>query len=151
MTKRIACSLAVLAVGSVLLGCGGNGDTDKFKQAYKADRQTLREIGRDIGSTIQGATGDSTSVLATKFSSLAGRTETLLELLRKLKPPSKVKDDFTALTSALDKGQGDLLAISAALVINDAKAAGAATRALVADSPVITRSADAVLSKLHIK
>jgi hypothetical protein len=151
MTRRFAYSLALLAVGALLVGCGGSGDTDKFKKDYKADRQTLREIGNDIGSAISNAPNDSASALAAKFRSLASRTQTLLNSLRKLKPPGKVKSDFNALSSALSKGRRDLSAIASAATSNDANAAGAATRALITDSPAITRSADAVLSKLKIK
>jgi hypothetical protein len=151
MTRRFACSLAALAVGAALVGCGGSGDTDKFKRAYKADRQTLRQIGNDIGSAISNAPTGSASALATKFRSLASRTKTLLGSLRKLKPPGKVKTDFTALTSALARGQRDLSAIASAATANDANGAGNATRALIADSTAITRSANAVVSKLNIK
>ncbi|MDX6668103.1 MAG: hypothetical protein QOK04_1483, partial [Solirubrobacteraceae bacterium] len=102
MTRRFACSLAVLAVGTALVGCGGgSGDMGKFKKAYKADRQTLRQIGNDIGSAISNAPAGSTSALATNLSSLADRTQKLLDSLRKLQPPANVKSDFGALTVAL--------------------------------------------------
>ena len=152
MTRRVACCSAVLAVSALLLGCGGgSGDTDRFKQDYKTDRQTLRQIGNDIGSAISNAPNESASALAAKLTSLANRTRALLRSLRRLEPPDKVKSDFNTLTSTLAKAQHDLSGIAAALRTNDANAATAATRALATDSPAITRSADAVLSKLNVK
>src|SRR2546426_221256 len=105
MTRRLACSLAVLAVGALLIGgCGGSSDTEKFKQDYKAIRQELRAIGKDIGAAIQGASGQTDAALAQTFNSIAARTQTVLDRLRKLKPPDSVKSDFDNLKAALDKG-----------------------------------------------
>jgi hypothetical protein len=152
MTRRFACSVALLAVVALLVGCGGGSDDNgKFKKAYKADRQTLRQIGNDIGLAISNAPAGSTSALATKFSSLADRTQKLLDSLRKLKPPANVTSDFGALTSALADGKHALSTLASAVKANDATAVTGASQALAKASPVITRSADAVLSKLNVK
>jgi hypothetical protein len=152
MTRRCACSLAVLTVGLLLFGgCGGGSkkSTD-FKQDYATLRQQLKGVGNDLGTALRGASapGQTDLTLAKTFDSVADKTQAVLDRLRKLKPTAKVKSDYDQLESALAKAQQDIKSLASGLKAHDVSAARSTTQALLKDSPAVTKYADAITAKL---
>jgi uncharacterized phage infection (PIP) family protein YhgE len=151
MTRRFACSLAVLSVGLLLVGgCGGSSDSKNFTKDYRTLRKDLKGVGNELATALRGASapGQTDLTLAKTFDSLADKTQAVLDRLRKLKPPDKLKSDYDQLTSALAKAQKDVKGLASGLKAHDVSAARSTTQALLRDSPAVTKHADAIEAKL---
>jgi hypothetical protein len=147
LNKRKA-SLAATLLTVVVVGCGASGSTPSlstFKQAFAASKAQVRQLGADLGATLQRAATTTDAQLAAEFDQLANRAKTQAAGLRKLDPPAKFKAELSQFSSSLDSVATDLGRIAGAADAHNVKRARAATATLITDAAKV-RTADNVLT-----
>lgn len=143
MRSRIATLVALLALALVAPGCGKDqGFIDDYNKATKP----LTELNRDIGGTVNGATGASNGKISKQFAGLAQRADKVNRDLAKLDPPDDAKGPFAQLRAALRKGTADLRGASQAADESNTRDFASATAALAKHGAEITK-AEADLKK----
>lgn len=149
MPRTIAVLLTAILAALALGACGGDdgGDastttaaatptTADFRTQYAPVSTEIRELGVDVGAAVEAAKAKTDAQLQAQFSELAERTSTAAAHLAATVPPAdaKIKAARLKLIAGVKQGASDLAAISAAASLSDAKAARAATVALVEHS-----------------
>lgn len=154
MRSTLISRAAVPAVAALLLaaglfaGCGSDDDgsttaastpattvsVTEAAAAYAPIRAEVLAIGRDIGTTVTGATGETDAALATQFSDLAERTEAAVARLEALEVPADLDTALDDLREALQTGADDLRDIAEAARAHEPQAAREAVQRLVSDS-----------------
>lgn len=148
-------SLLIVTVIAVLVaGCGGDNDATKkkdadFKEDATAAATQTSQLGKDLGSAIEGAGSTTDAQLAKTFSDLTSRARAVVAKLRALEPPDKARQKVDDLAAALSTGAKDLAAIATAVRSSDAAGARTATQTLVSDSPAIKTANDALKAELR--
>ena len=143
MRSRIATVAALLALVLLVAGCGKDQD---FIDGYNKATKPLTALNRDIGGTVNGATGASNAKISKEFAGLAGRADKVNRDLAKLDPPDDAKRPFGDLRAALKKGTDDLRAASTAADESNTRDFASATTALAKHGSEITK-AEADLKK----
>jgi len=138
-----AVAMLTLALAVPAAGCGGDDDTDQFREDYNAAVDRLSKVNTDIGQAT-GASGQSNSVIAKQFQRIADTAEETRNKLAKLDPPEDAKEEFDSLLSALDKGIDDLEAVSKAAKKSDPAAAAQAVQSLSKSGQEITAAENAL-------
>jgi hypothetical protein len=131
-------------------GCGG-GATAQFKADFSAAQGPLNRTFADVATTFTQARGKSVAEIVRSLDALDGRFRKELAPLEALKPPVTVAASFRTLTSSLDRVEGDLRAISAAVKGRDLLAAHQALGSLQSDAGAATNAAGAVAHRLNHK
>lgn len=147
MHNRTAPLTATL-LAIALAGCGGGGSgpsLSSFKHSFAASKAQFRQLGADLGATLQKAATKTDSQLAAEFDQLATRAKTQAAGLRKLDPPAKFKSELDQFSSSLDSVAIDLGRIAGAADAHNVKSARAATATLITDAAKV-RTADNVLT-----
>ena len=140
--------LAATSLAIVLAGCGGGSSgpsLSAFKRGFAASKVQFRQLGADLGASLQKATTRSNSQLAAEFDKLSARARADVTGLRKLDPPAKFKPELKQFISGLDAVGRDLARIARAADTSDVKTAKAATTALITNAATV-RTADNVLT-----
>jgi len=139
-----AVAMLTLALAVPAAGCGGDDDTDQFREDYNAAVDRLSKVNTDIGQATGGASGQSNSAIAKQFQRIADTAEETRNKLAKLDPPEDAKEEFDSLLSALDKGIDDLEAVSKAAKKSDPAAAAQAVQSLSKSGQEITAAENAL-------
>jgi hypothetical protein len=125
-TRNAALVALILVPALAVAACGGSEDND-FREGYNTAVKPLSELNSGIGSSINGAEGQSNAAIEKEFQKLADKAQQTRANLSELDPPDDAKQEFDALLAALDDGTADLNAVAKAAGSNDpAKAAEAA-------------------------
>jgi hypothetical protein len=143
LRSRIATLATLLALSLVGVGCG---EDQGFIDGYNKATKPLTELNRDIGGTVNGATGASNSKISKEFDGLAGRANNVNRDLAKLDPPDDAKGPFDDLKAALKKATADLRNASRAADESNTRDFASATAALSKHGGEIT-TAEAALKK----
>jgi uncharacterized phage infection (PIP) family protein YhgE len=133
---------ALLAVGAP--ACGGDDDSDQFRQDYNAAVDKLSKINTDIGTAAGGATKQSNKAIANEFDQIADTAEQTRSRLSDLDPPEDAKDEFDKLLSALETGVQDLRAVAKAARANSPQEANQAVKKLAQTGQQITEAENAL-------
>lgn len=146
MRSRIAIVVALLALALAALGCGKD---QGFIDDYNKATMPLTELNRDIGGTVNGATGASNSKISKEFSTLAGRADKVNRDLAKLDPPSDAQAPFDDLRAGLKKGTADLRNASRAADESNTRDFASATAALSKHGTEITKAESDLKKKVE--
>jgi uncharacterized phage infection (PIP) family protein YhgE len=133
---------ALLAVGAP--ACGGDDDSDQFREDYNAAVDKLSKINTDIGTAAGGATKQSNKTIANEFDQIADTAEQTRSRLSDLDPPEDAKDEFDKLLSALETGVQDLRAVAKAARANSPQEANQAVKKLAQTGQQITEAENAL-------
>jgi uncharacterized phage infection (PIP) family protein YhgE len=133
---------ALLAVGAP--ACGGDDDSDQFREDYNAAVDKLSKINTDIGTAAGGATKQSNKAIANEFDQIADTAEQTRSRLSDLDPPEDAKDEFDKLLSALETGVQDLRAVAKAARANSPQEANQAVKKLAQTGQQITEAENAL-------
>jgi len=133
LRRRFHVFAALLVLALPLAACGED-KAATFQKDFKPLNAKIIALGRDVASSIKGASGKSDRQIEQQFSSLSGRTAALQKDVDRLEPP----DDLAAAKKGLVDAMGDtrdaLRDISKAAGAGDPQAARGATIQLVAAS-----------------
>lgn len=151
MRARVVSGVSVLAMVAALAGCGGSNTTAAFKSGYEALRGPLNDTGTAIGSEIDQAPKQTDAQVGAAFKQLAGRFQSQLAELDRLKPPADLRADFSTLTGAAARLEADLNDVVSAAATHNASAAEKAGGAIVEDAEALKTAAAPIKSKLGIK
>jgi hypothetical protein len=146
LRSRIATLVAVVALTLVTVACGKD---QSFIDGYNKATKPLTELNRDIGGTVNGATGASNAKISKEFAGLAGRADKVNRDLAKLNPPDDAKGPFTDLRAALKKGAADLRNASRAADESNTRDFASATAALSKHGSEITKAEAALKKKVE--
>lgn len=142
--KAMALTAALTAIA--IAGCGSTAPSlGAFKSGFETDRAQFRKLGQDLEATIGDAKSKSDAQLAAELEPLATRASQQGAQLAKLKPPASYKTNLDKLITGFDAMAVDLKRIATAATQNNAQAASAATRALVADATKV-KAADIAIA-----
>jgi hypothetical protein len=146
MTRTRIASVVVLALALAVLvaGCGGDDDSDQFREDYNAAVDRLSKINTDIGSATGGGAGQSNSAIAKEFNQIADTAAKTRSELAGLDPPDDAKGEFDSLLSALDEGVDDLRAVAGAAKSNNPQEARRAVQRLAQSGQEITAAENAL-------
>lgn len=135
LTAAVNTTIATGAMLVLLAGCGGSSSSSSanFKPGYTSAMGALGTTASQIGTTIEGAAGQSDSQLETTFKSLATHWQTGTGRLDKLTAPSSVSTQFANLKGAASRVETDLNGIASAASSHSQTAAKTAAEHLVID------------------
>jgi hypothetical protein len=132
--QSIRLILPALLTAALLAGCGGGSDDDSFKKDYKSVNDQLLRLGSSVGQALQNAPQTSDAMLAGEFSGFATQLDDVRRRVDALKPPSDLKPQVDALSTAVAALSKDLRDIGHAANVHDTTKAREATQALISDS-----------------
>jgi hypothetical protein len=153
VTRKTATALATLLAAllalSLVAGCGGDSgpSKDEYAKGYKPINDEFVALGREVGTTVQTAKGQTDAALARKFSDQATQVGGLKARLEQLDPPDDYKSDHDKLVAAMGLVHADLVKISTTAGAHDAAGAKAATQKLFADSEQVRNPRRALAKK----
>jgi hypothetical protein len=133
LPRRFHVLAALLALALPLAACGED-KTATFKKEFKPLNAEILVLGREVGSSINGASGKSDRQIEQQFSSLSGKTGTLQKDVNRLEPPDDLADAKQGLVDSMGDTRDALHDISKAAGAGDPQAARRATIQLVASS-----------------
>ena len=157
MTRRTATALATILAAllalSLLAGCGGDSGPSKsdYDKDFKPINAEFLALGREVGTTVQTAKGQTDVALAQKFGEQAAQVGSLKARLDELDPPDDYKSDHDKLSAAMGVLRADLQQISTAAADHDAATAKAATQKLLVDSEQVRGPRRALAAKTGAK
>ena len=153
MKLRVLLILVALLAGSLQLGCGGDDGTSKedYAKDFKPINDEFLALGREVGTTVQTARGQTDDALAQKFREQSERVGDLKSRLEDIDPPDDYKSDHDKLLDAMGLVQADLMKISTTAAAHDAEGAKAATQKLLADSEQVRVPRRALAAKTGAK
>ena len=143
-TRTVAVAALTLALGLSIAACGGDDETDQFREDYNAAVEKLSNINQDIGQAGQGAAGRSNDEIAKEFNTIATTAEQTRTNLSELDPPGDAKDEFDRLLASLERGVHDLRAVAKAAKSGDPQRATNAVQELNESGQDITAAEDAL-------
>jgi hypothetical protein len=144
MAARCKVVFAVLALALAGAGCGGDDDSEQFREDYNAAVDRLSKINTDIGQAAGGAAGQSNRAIAEEFEGIADTAEQTRSDLAELEPPGDATDEFDRLLAALAEGVDDLKAVARAARQGDPQEASDAVRSLSRSGQEITQAENAL-------
>ncbi|MGO9821728.1 MAG: hypothetical protein ACLPTJ_13895 [Solirubrobacteraceae bacterium] len=145
-TRSRAAAIVAALSALAITACGSSAPSlTVFKSGFETDRAQFRKLGQDLEATVGGAKDKTDAQLAAELQPLAARAREQGAQLAKLKPPASYKSNLDKLVTGFDAVAVDLRRIAAAAIKNDAQAAGAATRSLVADATKV-KTADLAIA-----
>jgi hypothetical protein len=106
--RKLAGAVVVCLVAA---GCGSD-QTAAFKSAYVRASGPIESTGVDIARELEAAAHQTDAKITSEFGDLATRFDAELITLEGLKPPPGSSADFAKLTSAANRLDDDLRAIS---------------------------------------
>src|SRR5918995_268585 len=112
-TRNAALVALILVPALAVAACGESEDND-FREGYNTAVKPLSELNSGIGSSINGAEGQSNAAIRKEFQNLADKAQETRDNLSELDPPDDAKQEFDALLAALDDGTADLNAVAKA-------------------------------------
>jgi outer membrane murein-binding lipoprotein Lpp len=133
VARLVSAAAALLLAAALLAGCGSS-KTDDFKSDFKPINDRLLSLGNSVGSAVGSAANKPDLVLAGQFTEFAAQLRSIRGRVDNLDPPDDDKTKVRTLSTALDRLTSDLREIANAARDHNAKAARAATVALVRDS-----------------
>jgi hypothetical protein len=153
VATAVALSCAIAVAGA---GCGGSGgdgkdDTATFKQDYRSQRDRLNAVSDEIGQVLTTADGKPDAQVESELRAVQGKYHALLVRLDALKPPEKLKADFTQVTTSAHTLDADLVGITKAAAAHDADTAKTATEQLIAHIPALKTAAAKLVAALGIE
>ena len=139
-------ALTAVLTAIAIAGCGSSAPSlSAFKSGFETDRAQFRQLGEALQATVGGAQNKTNTQLADELEPLATRARQQSAQLAKLKPPASYRANLHKLVTGFDAIADDLRRIASAAISNDAQAASAATRALVADATKV-KAADLAIA-----
>jgi len=145
-TRFRATALTAALTAIAIAGCGSSAPgLSAFKSGFETDRAQFRKLGQDLEATIGDAKNKTDAQLAAELEPLATRANHQGAQLAKLKPPASYESNLDKLITGFDAIAVDLKRIATAATQNNAQAASAATRALVADATTV-KAADLAIA-----
>jgi hypothetical protein len=124
--------VAVLALAAPLaLAACGESDEEAFNKDFRGVNTRIVALGKDVGTTVNGATRKKDTQIEDEFGELSQRAGELAQDLDELEPPDKLKATKEALVKSLGDAEDSLGAIEQAAAKHDADAARKATIQLV--------------------
>lgn len=129
---RLAAPLA-FAVTFVLAACGESED-EAFSKDFRGVNERIVALGKDVGKTVNGASGKEDKQIEDEFGRLAQSTGELAQDVDELEPPDKLTATTDDLVESLGDAKDALGEIEQAAAKHDAQAARKATIQLVASS-----------------
>ena len=131
--RLISAAAGLLLATALLTGCGTDKRQD-FKDDFKPINDRLLALGTSVGQAVSDAANKPDLVLAGQFTEFAAQLRSLRGRVDDLDAPDDLKTQTRALSQGLTRLTSDLRNIANAARDHDAKAARAATVALVRDS-----------------
>jgi hypothetical protein len=151
-TRSRAAAVVATLSALAITACGSSAPSlTAFKSGFEIDRAQFRKLGQDLETTVGGAGNKTDAQLAAELQPLAARAREQAAQLAKLQPPASYKANLDKLVNGFDAIAVDLTRIAAAATTNDAQAADAATRALVADATTVKTADLAIANRLAAK
>lgn len=170
--RRATATLVALALAAGAAGCGGDDEdtattgastattaqaapteaelTASFKQGYSDQRTTLNAITTRMGDALQSASEKTNAQIVDELGGIERELAAGVERLKTLRPPASVAADFQSTTRTADGLVRDLGDIVSAARTGDPEGAKSATQRLVGRLPTLSRSTQAISSKLGL-
>lgn len=156
MKARFEVVVALIAAALLLAACGSSSSTTTttktdFKTSYVSARNELQTTSEAIGNEIRQASSQTDAQIASQFHSLAVQWQAPNSQLQMLTPPANVTSNFKTLTSASQRVENDLNAISTAAQNHDASSARQSAMSLVTDIGTAKAASQAIDATLGLK
>jgi hypothetical protein len=133
VSRALIAAVLALAATPALAACGGS-DEDAFKKDFRGVNGRIAALGKDVGKTVNEASGKKDTQIEDEFGELAQSTGELAQDVDELEPPDKLTATKDDLVESLGDAKDALSDIEQAAAKHDAQAARKATIQLVASS-----------------